>query len=214
MSIAYQYGLVTVSDDGYVTTPAGVSALADTTVEFEGTTPIVHSKGSWSVGMIIVACIVAIFTCGLGLILLFLSRSERTATIVMDTVRISDGNYTYLAQAPGGASFVSWANTWRQTLVAHQAWVASAANWSLEPRAVTDIEMTEVAITVGEADPDIEWIGAISSQQSEPQPVLAELPEKTEPLGQPQLKMFCTNCGSSIDHGMRFCSDCGTAAVG
>lgn len=212
MSIAYQYGLVTVSDDGFVTTPAGASALTHTSVEYEGTTPIVHSKGSWSPGMVVIACIVAIFTCGLGLILLFLSRSEKTATTVMDTVRITDGSYTYLAQAPGGASFVSWANTWRQSLLAHHELSAYSYEYSTDPVALAGVDQGQLALPS-----ETSAIGtAKASDWNLPQPSLlpvAAQPAGSEPLAQAATTRFCPNCGSTIGDGMRFCSDCGQAAA-
>ncbi|MDP3972557.1 MAG: hypothetical protein Q8P61_06580 [Candidatus Nanopelagicales bacterium] len=122
MAVAYQFGQVSVLDDGSVHTPAGSSWLAATEIEYRGSTPIVRSGGNWSVGMVIISCIVALFTCGLGLLLLFLSRSERTYTAVLDTVRVAGPGYVFIAQGPGGAAFTSWASSWRAQLVEYQRW--------------------------------------------------------------------------------------------
>lgn len=215
MSTAYQYGLVTVLDDGTVNTPAGWSPLAETEISYEGATPVVHSKGSWSPGMVVVACIVAIFTCGLGLILLFLSRSEKTQTTVMDTVKISGPNYTYLAQAPGGASFVSWTQTWRTSLLQFQALPAAEAQPELPTAVITDAVIVE---GTGDATPNaLESAATVEastitslSTPVEALPVIATGPSSSQTAA-PLDATACSGCGAVLTSGARFCTDCGTA---
>ena len=85
---AYTFGGVNVWPDTNVVTPAGTSRLVDTEIELGQSIPQTHSRQVWNGGMVAVSVIVALFTCGLGLLLLFLSRSTQVYTTVTDTVTI------------------------------------------------------------------------------------------------------------------------------
>ena len=118
---AVRFGEVVVWPNGSVTTPLGTSWLRDTEMRLGNPTPITYSSPSWNGGMVIVSLIVALFTCGLGLLLLFFSRSQTTSTVVMDTVEFQAAGYYYVAQGHGGPQFLSWAQTWRQQLITYEA---------------------------------------------------------------------------------------------
>ncbi len=121
MTPAIRFGEVVVWPNGTVTTPVGTSWLRETEMRLGNPTPITFSSPSWNGGMVILSLIVALFTCGLGLLLLFLSRTQTTRTVVMDTVEFQSPNYYYVAQDHGGPQFVSWAQTWRQQLITYEA---------------------------------------------------------------------------------------------
>lgn len=116
-----RFGEVVIWPNGTVTTPVGTSWLKDTDMRLGNPTPITFSSPSWNAGMVILSVIVALFTCGLGLLLLFLSRSQTISTVVMDTVEFQAPDYYYVAQGHGGPQFVSWAQTWRQQLITYEA---------------------------------------------------------------------------------------------
>ncbi len=216
MSTAYQYGLVTVNDDGTVNTPAGWSALTETEISYEGATPVVHSKGSWSPGMVVLACIVAIFTCGLGLILLFLSRSEKTQTTVMDTVKITGPNYTYLAQAPGGASFVSWTETWRSSMLQSLALAAAAPLYELPEAVITDaviIESTSTPLLTALESTERFESGTIDLPTGQPEGQQVGANGGGESPSAGTAAAFCSECGATTPSQARFCTDCGTAVA-
>lgn len=120
MTPAFRFGEVIVWTDGSITTPVGDSWLTQTDVRLGSRTPIVHSSASWSGGMVFASIVVALFTCGLGLLLLFLARSQTTSTVIVDTVELHAPDYYYVAQDFGGAQFVSWTQTWRQQLLIHE----------------------------------------------------------------------------------------------
>lgn len=104
---------IQVYDNATVATPNGHAWLTDVRVEHSGTATVVGSKAQWSTTLVVIACVVALFTCGLGLILLFLSRQQRTESTMVDTVTITAPGWTYVAQGPGGAAFVSFLATWQ-----------------------------------------------------------------------------------------------------
>lgn len=118
---AYSFGDVTVTADSQVITPAGSSWLAETELELGSPTSITTSTPTWNPAMVVVSIIVGFITCGLGLLLLFLSRSIRIDTVVMDTVTLKAPGYHYISQGYGGAQFVSWAGTWRQQLAVFES---------------------------------------------------------------------------------------------
>lgn len=136
---AMRFGEVVVWPNGTVTTPLGTSWLKQTDIRLGPPTPITSSSPSWNSGMVIVSLIVALFTCGLGLLLLFLSRSQTTSTVVMDTVEVQAPNYYYVAQGYGGPQFVSWTQTWRQQLIAYEA-----SSLAIEPEPGSSTETKEI----------------------------------------------------------------------
>lgn len=111
-----QFDQIRVLDNATISTPAGYAWLRDAEVECTSTASIVQSRTQWSGGMIAVSCIVGLFTCGLGLILLFLSRQQVTETVLVDTVRVTAPGWSYSSQGVGGATFVSYVTSWQHQL--------------------------------------------------------------------------------------------------
>lgn len=119
-----RFGEIMIADNGFVYTPAGAARVVDCEFSSQESAHI-SSAPKWSGGMIFIAVIVAIFTCGLGLILLFLSRRERVSTVSAETVTVDAPLLSYTTRsfsptyAPGGAmEFVAWAKTWKAQLLA------------------------------------------------------------------------------------------------
>lgn len=111
MANVYYYGDVQVTTDGIVMTPMGSARVLDSEFIYDGCTPVVASRSAWSPGMVVFAIIAGLLSCGLGLILLFLARTQQVVTVGVDSVRIVAPRFVYIAQAPGGAHFVSWVVT-------------------------------------------------------------------------------------------------------
>ena len=112
------FGTVAIYDDGTVSTPAGYAPLSRVTASIGPSSQTTQSRPEWSTPMVLVSVIVGLFTCGLGLLLLFLSRSQSVYTVTQESVIFDAPNFQYVAHGEGAAQMVGWLTTWKRQLEA------------------------------------------------------------------------------------------------
>src|SRR5436190_4077525 len=101
------FGAIGVMDNASVATPAGGAWLVNSEF-YVTTTSEVYSVRTWNGGMVAVAVVVGLLTCGLGLLLLFLARREKIQTRYIETVTVTAPGLHYIERGVGGNTFVSW----------------------------------------------------------------------------------------------------------
>lgn len=122
---------VSIDEHANIHTPQGSARLVDAEITYRGTHTITESKSAWSTPMVLIALGFAFFSFGTSLILLFLSRSERTFTRIVDVVEIRTPNLQHYVRGDGGMSFVGYANSWKSSL----------KQWELEQRDAYNLEV-------------------------------------------------------------------------
>lgn len=117
-----RFGQIVICDNAWVFTPAGPAHLTDCEFSIQQT-PHTFSRPVWSGGMVAVSIIAGLLSCGLGLLLLFLSRTQQTETVQVETVTVDSSTFSYSEcqltanqWALGASAFVSWAKTWKAQL--------------------------------------------------------------------------------------------------
>lgn len=117
-----RFGQIVICDNAWVFTPAGSAHLSECDFSIQQT-PHTFSRPVWSGGMVAVSIIAGLLTCGLGLLLLFLSRSQQTETVQVETVTVDSSTFSYserqltaIQMTLGAGAFVSWAKTWKAQL--------------------------------------------------------------------------------------------------
>lgn len=135
--IVCEWERVCVTDDAVVHTPTGSGSLLQVDVAHTASHAHVSSGASWSLGWVLIACLLAVFTCGLGLLALLLARRERVGTQLVDVVTISGPGWAYTGARAGGAAFAAWAQAWATQLRAEQATASMRAGVLHHPFGIT-----------------------------------------------------------------------------
>ena len=109
------FGDVVAHKNGVVSTSSGDVELADLQVR-RGQPRYETYRQDNSAWVIVAILVIALVSCGLGLILLFIVKGQ-TVTVTRDTVIIDAPNFQHVAVAQPGQdadAFVAWLTTWQR----------------------------------------------------------------------------------------------------
>ena len=116
VKVVGEYGGIMVLSDETISTPNGRCNLREAEFSFS-VLPHTYSVTEWNPLMVAISIIVALFTCGLGLLLLFLAHHQKTMTSMVEQITVSGPNLYYVTPGGnGGQPFLSWLKTQQASL--------------------------------------------------------------------------------------------------